>query len=226
MSSIAHFHTAICAGASQISPDGSRKSEICGAPSRKRSGMEIKMQFGITIPLQKALKIRSLPYGEPQDLFFCWELHGITWQGKETLFVTNANNGFSVILWGMKAGDWKNYPQLVTDGIREGLTGDGYTAEQADRYLELAGPCEITKTHGRRPVSALNREIDLLYYGPAEADKSGKYQRFYSHYINCARIKGPGFGIYGSPSGFLERDMRRAGIIKDQAYIDSAPPLW
>ena len=37
------FHTAICAGASQISPDGSRKSEICGAPSRKRSGMEIKM---------------------------------------------------------------------------------------------------------------------------------------------------------------------------------------
>ncbi len=37
------FHTAICAGASQISPDGRRKLEICVAPSRKRSGMEIKM---------------------------------------------------------------------------------------------------------------------------------------------------------------------------------------
>ena len=34
------FHTAICVGASQISPDGRRKLEICVAPSRKRSGME------------------------------------------------------------------------------------------------------------------------------------------------------------------------------------------
>ncbi len=37
------FHTAICAGASQISLDGRRKLEICVAPSRKRFGMEIKM---------------------------------------------------------------------------------------------------------------------------------------------------------------------------------------
>ena len=35
------YHMAICAGASQISPDGRRKFEICVAPSHKRSGMEI-----------------------------------------------------------------------------------------------------------------------------------------------------------------------------------------
>ncbi len=39
------FHTAICAGASQISPDGRRKFEICVAPSRKRSGMGIRMRI-------------------------------------------------------------------------------------------------------------------------------------------------------------------------------------
>ena len=44
MSYRAHFHTAICAGASQISPDGRCKSEICGAPSRIRSGMENEMR--------------------------------------------------------------------------------------------------------------------------------------------------------------------------------------
>ncbi len=38
------FHTAICAGASQISLDGRRKLEICVAPPRKRSGMEIRMK--------------------------------------------------------------------------------------------------------------------------------------------------------------------------------------
>lgn len=34
---------AFCAGASQINPNGRHKFEICGAPSRKRSGMEIRM---------------------------------------------------------------------------------------------------------------------------------------------------------------------------------------
>lgn len=36
------FHTAICAGASQISLDGRRESDIRVAPSRKRSGLEDK----------------------------------------------------------------------------------------------------------------------------------------------------------------------------------------
>ena len=41
---------AICAGASQISPGGRHKFEICVAPSRKRSGMEVKMA-AVTINL-------------------------------------------------------------------------------------------------------------------------------------------------------------------------------
>lgn len=43
------------------------------------------MQLGITIPLQKHLKIKTLPYGEQSDLFYCWELHIIRLQGKNTL---------------------------------------------------------------------------------------------------------------------------------------------
>ena len=43
------------------------------------------MQFGITIPLQKHLKIKTLPYGEQADLFYCWEVI-MTAEGK-TSFV-------------------------------------------------------------------------------------------------------------------------------------------
>ena len=38
------FQSAICAGASQISLDGRRESDIRVAPSRKRSGMGISME--------------------------------------------------------------------------------------------------------------------------------------------------------------------------------------
>lgn len=50
------------------------------------------MQLGITIPLQKHLKVKQPPYGEPIDLFFCWELHVIRFMGKRALAMVNANN--------------------------------------------------------------------------------------------------------------------------------------
>ena len=43
------------------------------------------MQLGITIPLQKYLKVKQPPYGEPIDLFFCWELHVIRFMGKKSI---------------------------------------------------------------------------------------------------------------------------------------------
>ena len=41
------FQSAICAGASQISLDGRRESDIRVAPSRKRSGMGISVKRSI-----------------------------------------------------------------------------------------------------------------------------------------------------------------------------------
>lgn len=38
------------------------------------------MQLGITIPLQKYLNLPKKSYGEPEDLFFCWEIHRILYQ--------------------------------------------------------------------------------------------------------------------------------------------------
>lgn len=38
------------------------------------------MQLGITIPLQKYLNLPKQSYGEPEYLFFCWEIHRILYQ--------------------------------------------------------------------------------------------------------------------------------------------------
>ena len=43
------------------------------------------MQLGLIIPLQRFLKIPLIPYGGVCNLFYCWELHGIILQSKETL---------------------------------------------------------------------------------------------------------------------------------------------
>ena len=52
------------------------------------------MQLGITIPLQKYLNLPKQSYGEPEDLFFCWEIHRILYQGRDMMIAVNANNRF------------------------------------------------------------------------------------------------------------------------------------
>ena len=87
------------------------------------------MQLGITIPLQKFLKWKPPVYGEPENLFFCWDLHVIRFHGENTLMAVNASNAFTVILWKMEWADWENLEQRTLEAIRKGLLavrrGDG-----------------------------------------------------------------------------------------------------
>lgn len=106
------------------------------------------MQLGITITLQKHLKVKQPPYGQPTDLFFCWELHVIRLWEKEHWLWSMPNNRFFVMLAGMKAADWKVLPERAEEAIEAGLRSEGYKEEQINAYFNLAGALKITKTHG------------------------------------------------------------------------------
>lgn len=173
------------------------------------------MQLGITIPLQKHLKIKSPSYGEPTDLFFCWELHIIRFQGKNSLAAVNANNRFLVLMVGMKAADWKLLSKRFEEAVTMGLLSEGYTKEQIDAYFNLAGEPIFTKTHGRKPVGGMNKAIDYLYYLPEPIDLEQLYQEFHCRFLNRDICSPIGFEDYGYPVEFLEADMKRIGIIKN-----------
>ena len=173
------------------------------------------MQLGLTIPLQKHLKLKSLSYGEPADLFFCWELHIIRFQGKNALAVVNANNRFLVLMVGMKASDWKILQKRFEEAITSGFLSEGYTKKQINAYFDLAGEPVLTKTHGKKPVGGMNKAIDYLYYLPEPIDPAQLYQAFHCRFLNRDICSPIGFEYYGYPVEFLEADMKRVGIIKD-----------
>ena len=97
------------------------------------------MQLGITIPLQKFLKWKSPVYGEPENLFFCWDLHVIRFHGENTLMAVNASNAFTVILWKMEWADWENLGQRTLEAIRMGLLNAGYGEEMWRRISGQPG---------------------------------------------------------------------------------------
>mgnify|MGYP001153819770 CR=1 FL=1 len=141
------------------------------------------MQLGITIPLQKTLKLPKQSYGEPEDLFFCWEVHRVKYEGRYTLVAVNANNRFGIVMSGIKASEWKNLPKMVEEGIEAGMYMEGFSREEIDAYFNIAGPPVLTKTHGRKPVAGLNKAIEFMYYVPESLDKQRKLQ------VICNRIK-------------------------------------
>lgn len=171
------------------------------------------MQYGITIPLQKHLKMKAPPYGEQADLFYCWELHIIRLQGKNTLVAVNASNRFGIVLWGMKGPHWKALEDVMRSGISSGFRSEGYTEQQVNAYFEQAGEIHLTKTHGRRPVAFLNRMIEYLSFIPISMREGELYQAAHSHEINREYCHAAGYEDYGLPAEFLEADMQRTGII-------------
>lgn len=174
------------------------------------------MQLGLTIPLQKHLKLKPPSYGEPSDLFFCWELHIIRFQGKNALAAVNANNRFLVLMVGMKAADWKLLPKRFEEAVTMGFLSEGYTKEQIDAYFKLAGEIVLTKTHGRKPVGGMNKVIDYLYYLTEPINLEQLYQEFHCKFLNRDFCSPIGFENYGYPVDFLAEDMKRVGIIKNK----------
>lgn len=171
------------------------------------------MQLGLTIPLQKFLKVHRPPYGTSCDLFYCWELHRIILQSKETLVAVNANNRFAVILCGMDISAWKDYKALFMDGLRQGMLLEGFTQQEIEAYTKAAGKIEITKTHGRRSVSGLNQMDNYLWSIPVKVRADELFQSVHCYEVNRERCKMAGYEGYNIPVECFERDMQRVGIV-------------
>lgn len=88
------------------------------------------MQLGITIPLHKYLNLPKQSYGEPEDLFFCWEIHRLLYHGRNMMIAVNANNRFGVALADITVCDWKRLPELVEEAVEEGIYDEGYSRER------------------------------------------------------------------------------------------------
>jgi hypothetical protein len=169
----------------------------------------------VTIPLQKFLKMKKPPYGEPADLFFCWEIHKVPELRPSTLVAVNASNRYALVFMGMKAANWKHIPEIVMDGMTRALMLDGYTSSQTETYLAAAGEPEFTKTHGKKPVAGLNRAIEMLYWINEPFDENQLFQPHISHILNKDLCHAAGFVSrdYGYPWEFFREDMVRLGMM-------------
>ncbi|MEG0377279.1 MAG: hypothetical protein RR614_02265 [Eubacterium sp.] len=137
--------------------------------------------------------------------------------GKDVLILVNASNSLTAVMWNMIPWDWERLKKISLDAIMRTFMNEGYSGEQFETYLNLAGKqIELTKTHGRRPVAALNRRAKLLLRIPVALDEKKRFQPYHTDCVNNISGTAGGFTSSGKPSDLFERDMKRLGIRKDK----------
>ena len=155
-----------------------------------------QMELGLTIPLQRHLHIKALPYGQEPDRRFCWDLHVIFLRGCSSLLAVHCHSRYTFVLYDLSRLDWERLPDVFRDGLARSLSAAGFSLEAA--YL-LCGGCQpqFTKTHGRREVAFLNRAWDDVIAAELALDESTQSQPLLDLIVNAKACRCAGFDGLG-----------------------------
>ena len=162
-------------------------------------GRSEPIELGLTIPLQRHLHIKALPYGQESDRCFCWDLHVITLRGRPSLLAVHCHSRYTFVLYDLSCLDWDRLSDVFREGLEHSLSAAGFPAEAADLLCGDRQPL-FTKTHGRREVAFLNRAWDDVIAVELALDESTQSQPLLDQIVNAQPSRCAGFEGSGSAS--------------------------
>lgn len=152
------------------------------------------VELGPTIPLQRHLHIKALPYSQEPDCRFCWDLHIIPLRGRPSLLAVHCHTRYTFVLYDLNRLEWERLPDVFLDGLRLSLSVAGFPAEEAKKLRGSELPL-FTRTHGRWEVAFLNRAWEDVMAAELALDNSSQSQPLLDQLVNakpsrCAGMEG------------------------------------
>lgn len=167
------------------------------------------MQLGLTFPLQRKLRLHSVPYGPLADRTHCWDLHCITLRGQDSLLLVHCASRYTLVACGLTAFDWENLTEFAAAQIRRGLLDTGLSQTAVELYFQSAGAVSLTRTHGRREVAFLNRAWEDVLSLDFTVDPDTLEQPLLEQAANALPCRCAAFDGRDSAAAFLQRAMER-----------------
>lgn len=109
------------------------------------------------------LKIKPDPELTEEPLF-SWSAHLLTIDRRKMVVAVNNENRYAIVLYGLKAKDFRRLDELISEGIRETWRAEGIKDDVIEKYLSAAGEIRFTKSKDRSAVSRLNKACDYVYF--------------------------------------------------------------
>jgi len=164
------------------------------------------MQICCTKRLQDELGIVPENRTEENDQF-CWSVHLITANRRKTIVAVNDSNRFGFVLHGLKAKDFRNFNELLIEGIKNCLKDENIKNEIIERYLKTAGDLIYSKTRGPKYVARLNKACERVNIFDDRLDTSAIFQTLASKMMNNDFIKISKESDYEYPHTLLIKDL-------------------
>ena len=165
------------------------------------------IELGLTIPLQRHLRVKALPYGQEPDRRFCWDLHVITLRGRSSLLAVHCHSRYTFVLYDLSRLEWERLPDVFRKGLKHSLSAAGFPNGSANLLCGSGQPL-FTKTHGRREVAFLNRAWDDVMSAELALDESTQSQHLLDQIVNAKPSRCVGFDGLGQASERLAATLR------------------
>lgn len=121
------------------------------------------MQICCTKKLLDHLKVVPEVVAE-EDSLFSWHANLLIINRRKVVVLVNDVSRYTIILYGMKAKEFKNFEAIAMEGIRKAFQADGIKDEVIDQYLEYKEEVIYTKTINRTSVARMNKSCDNVYF--------------------------------------------------------------
>ena len=79
------------------------------------------IELGLTIPLQRHLRVKALPHGQELDRRFCWDLHVIPLRGRSSLLAVHCHTRYTFVLYDLSCSDWDRLLDIFREGLEHSL---------------------------------------------------------------------------------------------------------
>ncbi|AEM78237.1 plasmid pRiA4b ORF-3 family protein [Thermoanaerobacter wiegelii] len=100
---------------------------------------------------------------EEENLLFCWHANLITLNRRKTIVLVNDKNRYVVVLYGLKAKDFKRLDEAILNAIRLTLLDECIDEEIVEEYVRQSGEILYGKTKNSSYVGKMNAACNVAY---------------------------------------------------------------
>jgi len=168
-----------------------------------------KLLIQCTKKLATAAKIDLEEYTdcEPSP-FYSWHANLYTYHRRKVVMLLNNATRYPIILYGMKAAEFKRFDQIALEAIRETFLLEGFSVEKINTYIKNCGKVTFCKTSSR---SLLGQMTDMDGFVDACIDDyvSGDSINLVGLNIRLGKIILGGTANYKHPIDLLKAEMEK-----------------
>ncbi|MEQ6360127.1 plasmid pRiA4b ORF-3 family protein [Thermoanaerobacter thermohydrosulfuricus] len=120
------------------------------------------MLIQCTKKLLDAIERKPVAY-EEKNLLFSWHANLITLNRKKTVVLVNDKTRYAVVLYGLKAKDFKRLDEIILNAIRMTLLDECIDEEIIEEYIKQSKEIVYGKTKNSSYVGKMNAACNVVY---------------------------------------------------------------